>query len=138
MKRVALATSSEKAANSTSACGSRSMQISSPDGPTRSATRRACPPAPNVQSIATSPGAGSIRSISSAASTGMWRVMSRSSVTGRSGQSACQLRRLLLEPRLLLAPAGAVPHLDRVEVADQHHLARELGLVDQRLRKHDP
>ena len=42
-----------------------------PSGPIRSATSRACPPAPKVQSITVSPGCGPIRSTSSRASTGM-------------------------------------------------------------------
>ena len=41
-----------------SASGSRSIAISVPDDPSRSATRRACPPSPNVQSITVWPGAG--------------------------------------------------------------------------------
>src|SRR5947207_12946024 len=64
--------------------------------------------------------------------------MSRSSVTCSAGQPARELRHRLVEAVLLLAPAGAVPDLDRVEVPDQHDLAREAGLVDQGLRKHDP
>src|SRR4051812_27747910 len=138
MKRVEQATSSEKAANCASACGSRSMQMISPAGPIRSATRRAWPPDPKVQSIATAPGSGSRTSSSSPASTGTWTVMSRSSVTCSTGKAARQLRHGLVESGLLLAPAGPVPDLDRVQVAHQHDLPRQLRLVDQRLGKHDP
>src|SRR5690242_14341297 len=132
MKRVAQGASLAKAAKRSSASGSRSMQTSSPEAPIRSATRRAWPPAPNVQSIAVWPGEGS--------STSTWMaVMSRSSVTGsRSGESPCHLGDSRLEAPLLLVPAGAVPHLDRVEVPDQHNIARELRAVDQCLREHDP
>src|SRR4051812_3661604 len=138
MKRAAHGASPANEENCASACGSRSMQISSPEGPIQSATRRAWPPEPKVQSIATWPGCGSRRSISSPASTGTWMVMSRSSVTCSTGQSSRQLRHGLVESLLLLAPAGAVPHLDRVEVPEEHHAAREPGLVDQSLRDHDP
>src|SRR6476659_4349260 len=140
MKRVAQGTSPANAAKRSSASGSRSMQTNSPEAPIRSSTRRAWPPAPNVQSIAVWPGEGSSTSISSPASTGTWMaVMSRSSVTGsRSGESPCHLGDGRLEAPLLLVPAGAVPHLDRVEVPDQHHIARELRAVDQGLREHDP
>src|SRR4051794_11306767 len=140
MKRAAQGTSLEKDVKRSSASGSRSMQTSSPEAPIRSATRRAWPPAPKVQSIAVWPGDGSSTSISSPASTGTWlAVMSRSSVTGsRPGKASRQLRHRFLEARLLLVPAGAVPYLDRVEVPDQHHLARELRPLDQRLRQHDP
>src|SRR5438270_1532681 len=56
------------------------MQTSIPAGPSRSATSRAWPPPPNVQSTATSPGRGSITSISSPARTGMWLAVMSSSV----------------------------------------------------------
>ncbi len=76
MKRVWHATSAAISSKRACASGSRSMPISVPEAPIRSAIRRAWPPPPKVQSTAISPGAGSRRSTSSPASTGMWTVMS--------------------------------------------------------------
>src|SRR5512134_233207 len=117
------------------------MQTSSPAAPSRSATRRAWPPAPKVQSTASDPGAGSSASSSSPARTGTCaRVMSSTSVTRRA-EVGCPCRsaflppalrepprdlaRLRVELGLALGPVLAAPHLDHVEVADQRHLALE-------------
>jgi hypothetical protein len=85
MKRVAQATSAASSAKRSSAIGSRSIPISVPLGPTRSAISRACPPPPIVQSTATAPGCGSSSSISSPARTGMWMETMSSSVVISSG-----------------------------------------------------
>src|SRR5438445_2476229 len=139
MNRVGQETSALNAANSASAWGSRSMQTSSPEAPTRSATSRACPPAPKVQSITTLPGSGSSNSISSPASTGTWTlVMSIRSVTGSAPRKPPRdRRRRLVDLALLLVPALAVPDLDRVLVADQDDVLLQTGVLEQRLRKHD-
>src|SRR5271165_1415481 len=74
MKRIEQAVSSARAAKRSSASGSRSIATSVPDAPSRSATSRAWPPSPNVQSMAVCPGLGSSSSTSSRARTGVWEV----------------------------------------------------------------
>src|SRR4051794_2430868 len=128
MKRVSQATSREKVSKRSSAAGSRSMQMSVPSGPIRSATRRAWPPSPNVQSIATSPGRGSSRAISSPARTGTCaRVMSR-----RMAKALRDLDDLAIQRLLILQPAAAVPDLDVVEVADHDDLLRDARMLEER------
>src|SRR3954454_17892730 len=129
MKRVSQATSRAKLSKRSSAAGSRSMQMSVPFGPIRSATSRACPPSPNVQSMAVSPGRGSSRSISSPARTGTCvRVMSR-----RMAKALRDLDDLAIQLLLIRLPAVSVPHLDVVEVADDHHVLLDARVVEQRL-----
>src|SRR3954453_17703541 len=128
-KRVSHGTSREKASKRSSAAGSRSMQISVPSGPSRSATSRAWPPSPKVQSMAVSPGRGSSRSISSPAKTGTWvRVMSR-----RMAKALRDLDDLAIQLLLVRLPAGAVPDLDVVEVADHDDFLLDPGVLHQRL-----
>ena len=57
-----------------SAAGSRSIAISVPSGPIRSASRREWPPPPKVQSTTVSPGWGAVSRITSAARTGTCSV----------------------------------------------------------------
>src|SRR5689334_19048096 len=129
MKRVSQATSRAKPSKRSSAAGSRSMQMSVPFGPMRSATRRACPPSPKVQSIAVSPGRGSSRSISSPARTGTCvRVMSR-----RMAKALCDLDDLAIQVLLVRVPAGPVPDLDVVEVADHDDVLLDARVLEQRL-----
>src|SRR4051794_34148402 len=133
MKRVSHATSRAKLSKRSSAAGSRSTQMRVPLGPIRSATRRAWPPSPNVQSMAVSPGRGSTRSISSPARTGTWvRVMSR-----RMAKALRDLHDLAIQLLLVRLPAGAVPHLDVVEVAHHHHVLLDPRVLDQRLPEGD-
>src|SRR5687768_8533198 len=107
-----------------STAGSRSMQISVPVGPSRSATSRACPPAPNVQSTAVSPDAGAVRSISSPASTGMCtRLMSR-----RIAKTLGHLLDLAVERLLLAPPALLAPDLEVVPHPDHHDLLLDPGV----------
>src|SRR5919206_366518 len=104
------------------------MQTSVPVGPMRFAIRRAWPPSPNVQSTTVSPGCGSRRSISSPARTGTCvRVMSR-----RMAKALSDPGDLLVERAALLAPAAPVPDLEVVEVADDHYLAIDPRVLDQR------
>src|SRR5690242_18822815 len=104
------------------------MQMSVPSGPIRSATRRAWPPSPKVQSTATSPGRGSSRSISSPARTGTCaRVMSRRMAKALRDPDDLAIQRLLV-----LQPARAVPDLDVVEVADHDDLLRYARMLEQR------
>src|SRR3954470_19076124 len=129
MKRVSHGTSRANASKRSSAAGSRSMQMSVPDGPIRSATRRAWPPSPKVQSIAVSPGFGSSRSINSPARTGTCvRVMSR-----RMAKALRDLDDLAIQLLLVGLPAGAVPDLDVVEVAHHHDLLLDPRVVEQLL-----
>src|ERR1700683_1780311 len=79
MKRTEQAVSAASAAKRSCASGSRSIAMSVPSGPSRCATRRACPPSPKVQSIAVWPGWGSSSSSSSRASTGVWAPLALAS-----------------------------------------------------------
>src|SRR3954449_6928541 len=128
-KRVSHGTSREKASKRSSAAGSRSMQISVPSGPSRSATRRAWAPSPKVQSMAVSPGWGSSRSISSPARTGTWvRVMSR-----RMAKALRDLDDLAIQLLLVGVPAAAIPDFDVVEIADHDDFLLDPGVLHQRL-----
>src|SRR6476659_696903 len=133
MKRVSQATSREKPSKRSSAAGSRSMQMSVPFGPMRSATRRAWPPSPKVQSIAVSPGRGSSRSISSPARTGTCvRVMSR-----RMAKALRDVNDLAVQLRLVRLPAAPVPHLDVIEVADHDNVLLDPRILEKRLPERD-
>src|SRR5215204_4812773 len=117
-KRVSHATSRASSSKCSSAAGSRSMQTSVPDGPIRSAIRRACPPAPKVQSTTVSPAAGAVSSISSPARTGMCtRFMSR-----RMAKALRHLPDLGIERLLLLLPALLRPDLEVIADPHDHHL----------------
>src|SRR3954454_16375326 len=112
-----------------SAAGSRSMHTSVPVGPMRPATSRAWPPSPKVQSTAVSPACGSSRSISSPARTGTCvRVMSR-----RMAKALRDLDDLAIQLLLVGLPAGAIPHLDVVQVAHHHDLLLDPRVVEQLL-----
>src|SRR4051794_41377883 len=109
------------------------MQISMPLGPMRSATRRAWPPAPNVQSTAISPGCGSRMSISSPARTGTWvRVMSR-----RMAKALCDLVDLGEQVARIRGVAAAVPDLEMVHRADHHDVFRDRSVLEQRRVERD-
>src|SRR5918999_2902358 len=130
-KRVSHATSAASSSKWRCAAGSRSMQTSVPVGPSRSATRRAWPPAPKVQSTAVSPGAGAVRSISSPASTGTWtRLMSR-----RIAKALGHLLDLRVEGLLLLLPALLRPDLEVVPHADHDHLLLDARVGDELRRQ---
>src|SRR3954463_11820991 len=127
-KRVSQDTSRAEASKRSSAAGSRSTQMSVPSGPIRSATRRAWPPSPKVQAMATSAGWASSRSISSPARTGTCaRVMSR-----RMAKALRDPDDLAIQALLVLLPAGAVPDLDVVEVADHDDLLRDARMLEER------
>src|SRR5918992_2556960 len=130
-KRVSQATSAASSSKWRWAAGSRSMQTSVPPGPSRSATRRAWPPAPKVQSIAVSPAAGAVRSISSPASTGTCtRLMSR-----RIAKALRHLPDLGVEGLLLLLPALARPDLEVVPHADHHDVPLDARVRDEGRRQ---
>src|SRR5918998_2896797 len=133
-KRVSQATSAASSPKWRCAAGSRSMQTSVPPGPSRSATRRAWPPAPNVQSIAVSPGWGAVRSINSPARTGTCtRLMSR-----RIAKALRHLPDLGVERLLLGLPALPAPDLEVVPHADHHDLFFDPRVRDERRRQRDP
>src|ERR687893_2138887 len=125
-KRVSQATSRARSSKCSSASGSRSMHTSVPDGPIRSAIRRAWPPAPKVQSTTVSPGAGAVSSISSPARTGTCtRVMSR-----RIAKALRHLPDLRVEGLLLLLPALLRPDLEVIPNADHHDLLADPGVLE--------
>src|SRR6185436_4657548 len=132
MKRVSQATSAASCAKAASAVGSRSIAISVPVGPIRSATRRAWPPAPSVQSTAIWPARGSSASISSPARTGtcVWG-MSRSVAKGLG-----QIRGSRREVGFVALPGGAVPELEAVADAGDHDLAADPGVLQELRRQH--
>src|SRR5829696_4173052 len=134
-KRVSHATSRASSSKCSSAAGSRSMQTSVPDGPIRSAIRRAWPPAPKVQSTTVSPAAGAVSSISSPASTGTCtRFMSR-----RIAKTLRHLPDLGVQSLLLLLPALLRPHLEVVAHAHHHDLLVDAGVGEERRRqRHAP
>src|SRR4051794_33394915 len=133
MKRVRQATSADSSANARSALGSRSMPISNPAGPRRSATRRAWPAPPRVQSTATSPGRGSRASISSPARTGTCsrvissRMANGSDVVSRPGDQV----------GLVGLPAVAVPELQVLARAHDHDVLRDPGVLQEARRQVD-
>src|SRR3989442_8543210 len=134
MKRVSHWPSRARAATAPRAAGSRSTQTSTPAGPIRPATSRACPPSPKVQSSAVSPACGSRSSISSPARTGTWvGVMSRRMVKAL-GDLLDLPRHVLLGAR----PAGPIPDLDVVLMAHHDDLLVDPRVVEQRLVQGDP
>src|SRR5215204_438776 len=132
-KRVSQATSAASSSKRASAAGSRSMQTSVPVDPSRSATKRAWPPAPKVQSTAVSPLAGAVRSISSPASTGTWTgVMSRRIAKALRHLPDCRVGGLLDR-----APALRAPDLEVIPNAHDHDLLLDPRVGEQRRRQGD-
>src|SRR3954464_3459869 len=130
-KRVSHATSPASSSKRASAAGSRSMQTSVPVDPIRSATRRAWPPAPKVQSTTVSPRAGAVMSISSPARTGTWTgLMSR-----RIAKALRHLPDLRVERLLLGTPALGAPDLEVVPHPDDDDLLRDPRVREQRRRQ---
>src|SRR4051794_32504066 len=79
--------------------------------------------------MAVSPGRGSSRSISSPARTGTCvRVMSR-----RMAKALRDLDDLAIQLLLIRLPAGAVPDLDVVEIADHDHVLLDPRVLEERL-----
>src|SRR5919109_2158957 len=133
-KRVSHGTSPANSSKRSWAAGSRSIHTSIPAGPSRSATSRAWPPAPNVQSTAVSPAAGAARSINSPASTGTCvRVMSR-----RIAKPLRHLPDLGVQSLLLALPALAPPDLQVVSHPDHHDLLLYPCMPEQRRGKGHP
>src|SRR4051794_20158577 len=127
MKRVRQATSAASSAKRSSAAGSRSIAMSSPPGPSRSATSRAWPPPPNVQSTATSPGWGSRRSMSSPARTGTCVVDMSTSMAEGGGD----VGELVGERGVVVGPCAAVPHLQAVAGAGDDDLLAQHAVLEQ-------
>src|SRR4051795_11591689 len=135
MKRLSHGSSAASSAKCSSATGSRSMAISVPLGPMRSATSWAWPPAPNVQSIAVSPGRGSRSSISSPASTGTCdAVISRS-----MPKALDDVVDLAGERAVVARPGGTIPDLEVVADARDHDVLAELRVrVERRWQRDAP
>src|SRR4051812_33043615 len=132
MKRARQGSSSASAAKRSSATGSRSMPISTPSGPSRSAISPAWPPPPNVQSTATSPGRGSRSASASSASTGTcWAVMS-----SRLTKGGGDVEDLVGQGVVVGRPGVAVPDLQAVLGARDGDLLAEAGVLEQLRRDH--
>src|SRR5579884_2435174 len=132
MKRTVQATSADSSAKRSSAAGSRSIAIRVPAGPIRSATSRAWPPPPKVQSTAISPGCGSRSSISSPASTGTWVLVMSSSVA----KARRNLRDSDQDVIAVGVVLGPVEHLQALSGARHNDLFVQLGVIHQRRRDH--
>src|SRR4051794_34758700 len=130
MNRSRHGASSAMAAKRSSAAGSRSTAISSPSGPRRSATRRAWPPPPKVQSTATSPGCGSRRSISSPASTGTWAEVMSTRMAKAGGEL------FDVDLGVLGGPGVAVPDLQRGADAGDHDVLLQARVLHEARRHH--
>src|ERR1700730_5788944 len=159
MKRVEQGSSLASWLKRRSASGSRSIATSVPARPSRSATRRAWPPSPKVQSIALCPGWGSSSSISSLASTGTWRPV-RGRAVARLADSEparrprapwretfisssvvdmrADLRHAAQQRRLVLVPPLPAPHLQPVARADDHDLPLQARVLAEEARDDHP
>src|SRR4051794_27027648 len=133
-KRVRQPASSDSAAKRSSAIGSRSMPISSPSGPRRSAISRAWPAPPTVQSMATSPGRGSSSSSTSSARTGSCSAVMSRSVTKLGGDVVD----LVGQAGVVVGPRLAVPDLQAVVGADHDDLLGQAGVLGEERRHVDP
>src|SRR4051812_45070362 len=133
MKRRRQLVSSASAAKRSSAAGSRSMAIKRPSGPRRSATSRAWPPPPNVQSTAISPGCGSRSSISSPARTGTWVAV----MSSRMAKAGGDVGKLIGKCLVVVRPGGAAPDLEAVARARDDDVLLELAVVEQEGRNPD-
>src|SRR2546421_5856136 len=125
--RVSQATSAASSAKCSSAAGSRSMPISVPPEPRRSAISRAWPAPPTVQSIAVCPGCGSSASISSPARTGTWLAVMSSRMVKTCGELGDAIGRRLV----LGLPGAAIPGLEVVAGPENADLALQPGVGDQ-------
>src|ERR671922_722415 len=133
-KRVSHGTSPANSSKRSWAAGSRSMHTSVPAGPSRSAIRRAWPPAPKVQSTAVSPAVGAVRAISSPAGTGTCvGLMSR-----RIAKALGHLPDLRIKCLLLALPAVSPPHLEVVAHSHDHDLLRYPDVPQKRRRQGYP
>src|SRR5512140_2628609 len=112
--------------------GSRSQAMKRPSLPRRSAIAAAWPPAPKVQSIATSPDAGRSSSTSSSRRTGVCASTISYSLS-RKLVSGCISP--LLQLGQVLAPGGAVPDLDVVLDSDDGRLPADAGELQQPRRE---
>src|SRR4051812_25150892 len=133
MNRSRHGASSASAAKRSSAAGSRSTAMSRPSGPSRPVISRACPPPPNVQSTATSPGCGSRSSINSPARTGTWVAV----MSSRMAKAAGDVGKLIRQGLVVGGPRGAAPDLEAVAGAGHDHVLRQLAVLEQEARDAD-
>src|ERR1700684_4106200 len=168
MKRSSPSTSSASRAKRSCASGSRSIAINVPCEPRRSATSRACPPSPNVQSITVCPGCGASSASSSSASTGVWarapaalvppvnRSRSLSALAAadegrpRDGRrfdrlissSVVDMRGYLgdaaQQRRSVLVPGVLAPQLQAIADANDDHVLLQLSVLAEEAGDHDP
>src|SRR3954469_15032736 len=137
MKRVSHGSSAASSAKCSSATGSRSMAINVPSGPSRSATSRACPPAPNVQSTAVSPAWGAITSTSSAARTGTWPSALWRGMSSRMAKSVRDVVHLGGQAVVEDLPGALVPDLQAVFGAHDDDVLLQRGVLHERGRQAD-
>src|SRR6188474_1757214 len=105
--------------------GSRSIATSFPRPARSSASRRACPPAPNVASTTVSPGRTASSSRTRSARTGTWSA----SVCGKTFGSMLDAP---FDGVQVLLPRGWVPELEVVVVARDDDVALQSGVPDER------
>ena len=132
MNRVRHGSSAAISLKRSSATGSRSIPISVPVGPRRSAISLAWPPPPKVQSTAVSPGCGSSRSINSPARTGMcvW-VMSRS-----VAKPCCNVGNADQNVLAVAAVLRAVEHLEALTRAGDDDVLAQPGVLHEHRGDH--
>src|SRR3954464_5363620 len=135
MKRVSHGRSAASSAKRSSATGSRSMAMSVPPGPRRSATSRACPPAPNVQSTAVSPGCGASTATSSGARTGTWPSAWARGMSSRMAKTVRDVVHLGGQAIVEDLPGALVPDLEAVLCPDHDDVLLERGVLHERGRQ---
>src|SRR5581483_5521663 len=109
--------------------GSRSIAITLPSPWRSRASSVAWPPAPKVASTSVCPASRASSARTSSARTGTWSVVSGCKTFGNM---LCTSHDLLD----LRTPGGSIPDLDSSAHADDHDLATELRVLDQRRGQH--
>src|SRR4051812_7188570 len=127
-KRALTPVSRRKRSKYGATLGSRSIAISFPSPRSRAASSEAWPPAPKVPSTTVSPGRGSRSETISSPRTGTWSVS--------VGKTLGNIFRAPFDLVQLLPPLRAIPDLQVVVHAGDRDLAREPGMLEQRLRQH--
>ena len=128
-KRVSQATSRANSSKRSSAAGSRSMQTSVPVGPMRSATRRAWPPPPKVQSttIVARLRVGQLDQLA-----GQHRHVSTCHVK-KDGQAPSAISTISGVQLVLVGqPLVPIPDLEVVDHANHHDLLLDPPVADER------
>src|SRR3954447_17283289 len=129
-KRTVVRVSPRRRSTYGATVGSRSIAISLPSPQSRSASRRAWPPAPNVASTTVSPGRGARAASTSSASTGTWSVV--------SGKLLGNILRSPFDLLHVCAPCGAIPDLEVVVDAGDGDLATDFRPLEEHRGDHHP